>query len=60
MVTDEERDYMYRVYAAEQRMRINGHPQAPGAAPWKPPAAHRANGRPPLRPAGHARPLLRR
>jgi maltose alpha-D-glucosyltransferase/alpha-amylase len=23
MVTDEERDYMYRVYAAEQRMRIN-------------------------------------
>ncbi len=23
MVTDEERDYMYRVYASEQRMRIN-------------------------------------
>ncbi|MGE0685813.1 MAG: putative maltokinase, partial [Dehalococcoidia bacterium] len=23
MVTDEERDYMYRVYAADQRMRIN-------------------------------------
>ena len=33
MVTDEERDYMYRVYAQDRQMRINlGHPAAAGAA----------------------------
>ena len=40
MVTDEERDYMYRAYAHDAQMRINlGHPPPPRAARRQRPAA---------------------
>ena len=61
MVTDEERDYMYRVYAHDRRMRINlGHPPAPGAAARKRPPQDRADERAAVFAARHARDLLRR
>ncbi len=40
MVTDEERDYMYRVYAHDPQARINlGHPAPPRAAAGQQPPA---------------------
>ena len=42
MVTEEERDYMYRVYARDPQARINlGHPPAAGAADGEQPPQHR-------------------
>jgi maltose alpha-D-glucosyltransferase/alpha-amylase len=47
MVTDEERDYMYRVYARTTRRRADqpGHPPAPRAAAEATTAADRADER---------------
>jgi maltose alpha-D-glucosyltransferase/alpha-amylase len=56
MVTDEERDYMYRVYAHAPEMRINLGIRRRLA----PPRQDRAAQRPAALPAGNARPLLRR
>ena len=61
MVTDEERDYMYRAYAdrrgdADQPR----HPPPAGAARRQRPPQDRAPERPALLAAGHAGPLLRR
>ena len=61
MVTDEERDYMYRAYARDRHARINlgiRHRLAPLAAQRSPP--HRADARPVVLAAGHAGHLLRR
>ena len=60
MVTDEERDYMYRVYAQDPRMRDQpGDPPPPRPSPRQPPAQNRAHEEPPLLPARDAHPLLR-
>ena len=61
MVTDEERDYMYRAYAhASGDADQPRHPPAAGAAGRQRPAQDRAAERPALLAAGDAGPLLRR
>ncbi len=61
MVTDEERDYMYRVYAARPAdAHQPRHPPPPRAAAGQQPAADRAAQRPALLAARHAGHLLRR
>ena len=61
MVTDEERDYMYRVYAAGPAgAHQPRHPPPARAAARQRPAADRADERPALLAAGHAGHLLRR
>ena len=54
MVTDEERDYMYRVYAVEQRMRINLASATAGAVAGQPPPARGADERAAVLDAGDA------
>ena len=61
MVTDEERDYMYRAYAARPAgAHQPRHPPPARAAARQRPPAHRADERPALLAAGHAGHLLRR
>jgi len=43
MVTDEERDYMYRVYAADQRAHQSRHPSPPRATARQQPPQDRAH-----------------
>ena len=61
MVTDEERDYMYRAYAGDPQMRDQPrHPPPAGAAAAERPPQDRADERAAVLPAGHAGHLLRR
>ena len=61
MVTDEERDYMYRVYAARAAGADQPrHPPPARAAARQRPAQDRADERPAVLAAGHAGHLLRR
>ena len=61
MVTDEERDYMYRVYAARPAGADQpGHPPPAGAAARQRPPQDRADERAAVLAAGHAGHLLRR
>ena len=61
MVTDEERDYMYRAYAHDTRdAHQPGHPPPPRAAAGQRPPQDRADERPAVLAARHAGPLLRR
>ena len=61
MVTDEERDYMYKAYAQDPRARINvGHSPASGPPDGQQPPADRADERPAVLPARDPDPLLRR
>ena len=61
MVTDEERDYMYRMYAHVHQARINlGIRRRLAPAAGQRPQADRAAQRPALLPARHAGALLRR
>jgi maltose alpha-D-glucosyltransferase/alpha-amylase len=63
MVTDEERDYMYRVYAHDRQARINlgiRRRLVPLLPAGQGPAEVRADERAPLFPAGDPGPLLRR
>jgi hypothetical protein len=60
MVTDEERDYMYRVYATTRRRASTWASAAAWRRCWATTAAHRADERPALLAAGHAGDLLRR
>ena len=61
MVTDEERDYMYRVYASDRAgAHQPRHPPPPGAAARQRPPQDRADERPAVLAAGHAGHLLRR
>ena len=58
MVTDEERDYMYRVYAQDPQARVNvGHPPPAGPAARQRPQADRADERAAVL-ACRARPIL--
>ena len=60
MVTDEDRDYMYRVYARDTQARINvGIRRRLAPLHGQGPAAHRADEQPALLPAGSAGALLR-
>ena len=59
MVTDEERDYMYREYAMDPRMRLNlRHPPTPGPAGGRPSGPGAAAAQPPVLPPRHAGPVL--
>ena len=61
MVTDEERDYMYRAYAHDSEMRINlGIRRRLAPLCRQRPPQDRADERPAVLAAGHAGPLLRR
>ena len=61
MVTSKERDYMYQMYAADPRARINvGHPAPPGAAARERRRPHQADEQPAAVDARLADPLLRR
>ena len=61
MVTDEERDYMYRAYAARSAgPHQPGHSPPPRAAAGQQPPPHRADERPAVLAARHAGDLLRR
>ncbi len=61
MVTDEERDYLYRIYAEDPQMRINlGNPPTAGPPVGKSSPKNRTDDQPPLFPTRHTRPLLRR
>ena len=59
MVTDEERDYMYRVYARDPRMRLNlGIRRRLSPLAGEPPPAHRDDERTAVLPAGNTGDLL--
>ena len=61
MVTDEDRDYMYKVYASDPRARINLRDPAPAcAASGQQPPARRAAQQPAVLAARHPGDLLRR
>ena len=61
MVTDEERDYMYRVYASEAKARHQSrHPPPPRAVAEQRSQAHRIAQPAPALAARHAGDLLRR
>jgi len=60
MVTDEERDYMYRIYAKDPRAHQPRHPPPPGPAPGQRPLQNRAYEHPLVHHARLARALLRR
>ena len=61
MVTDEERDYMYRAYAADPQTRVNvGIRRRLAPLHAERPAQDRADERSAVRPPGHAGHLLRR
>ncbi len=61
MVTDEERDYMYRVYSQDPQARINlGIRRRLAPAAGKSPPPHRTDEIPPLCHARDSGPLLRR
>ena len=61
MVTDEDRDYMYRVYAQDAEARVNlGIRRRLAPLLEQQPASHRADERAALLAAGRADPLLRR
>ncbi len=61
MVTDEDRDYMYRAYAQDPRMRVNvGIRRRLAPLLGQRPPPHRTHERAAVLPAGHADHLLRR
>ncbi len=60
MVTDEERDYMNRIYANDARAGQPGDSPPPGPLDGKQPAADRADERVVVLPAWNTRDLLRR
>ena len=61
MVTDKERDYLWKTYAAEPKARLNlGHPAPAGPAFGAGSPAHRIDEQPTFHHARHAGHLLRR